>query len=91
MSGADVSVSVRVKRSFMCHMLHRFFCTCFHQKGNEMDQITQLVRDYQTAEQILVSSVSPRANHCRYHAAYTVTAGEKRTCAATSAVTIMYC
>lgn len=51
----DVSVSVRVKRSFMCHMLHRFFCTCFHQKGNEMDQITQMVRDYQTAEQILVS------------------------------------
>lgn len=54
----DVSVSVRVKRSFMCHMLHRFFCTCFHQKGNEMDQITQMVRDYQTAEQILVSFIS---------------------------------
>ncbi|KAE9543230.1 hypothetical protein AGLY_003141 [Aphis glycines] len=52
----DVSVSVRVKRSFMCHMLHRFFCTCFHQKGNEMDQITQMVRDYQTAEQILINS-----------------------------------
>lgn len=52
----DVSVSVRVKRSFMCHMLHRFFCTCFHQKGDEMDQITQMVRDYQTAEQILINS-----------------------------------
>ncbi|XP_050525608.1 phospholipase B1, membrane-associated-like [Daktulosphaira vitifoliae] len=54
----DVSVSVRVKRSFMCHMLHRFFCACFHQRGNvnEMDEITQLVRDYQGAEQILINS-----------------------------------
>ncbi|XP_050442680.1 phospholipase B1, membrane-associated-like [Adelges cooleyi] len=54
----DVSVSVRVKRSFMCHMLHVFFCACFHQRGNvnEMDEITQLVRDYQAAEQILINS-----------------------------------
>ncbi|XP_026677888.1 polyubiquitin-B-like, partial [Diaphorina citri] len=48
----DVSVSVRVKRSLVCRLLHRFFCACFHQRGevDEMSQITQLVKDYQEAE-----------------------------------------
>ncbi|XP_054258896.1 phospholipase B1, membrane-associated-like [Macrosteles quadrilineatus] len=54
----DVSVSVRVKRSLMCRLLHRFFCTCFHLRGSadEMSIITDLVRGYQEAEQLLVSS-----------------------------------
>ncbi|CAH0386793.1 unnamed protein product [Bemisia tabaci] len=54
----DVSVSMRVKRSLVCRLLHRFFCTCFHQSGNidEMAVITQLVRDYQRAEETLVKS-----------------------------------
>ncbi|KAJ1522721.1 hypothetical protein ONE63_001881 [Megalurothrips usitatus] len=54
----DPSVSVRVKRSFMCRVLHRFFCQCFHLDGNadEMDIITGLVRDFQRAERQLVES-----------------------------------
>ncbi|XP_069694744.1 phospholipase B1, membrane-associated-like [Periplaneta americana] len=52
----DVSVSVRVKRSPMCRILHNLFCPCFHQGGGEMDTITQLVRDYQDAAIDLVSS-----------------------------------
>ncbi|XP_046667752.1 phospholipase B1, membrane-associated-like [Homalodisca vitripennis] len=54
----DVSVSVRVKRSIMCRLLHRFFCTCFHLRGaaDEMSIITDLVRGYQEAEELLVSS-----------------------------------
>ncbi|KAI5702514.1 hypothetical protein M8J75_000922 [Diaphorina citri] len=55
----DVSVSVRVKRSLVCRLLHRFFCACFHQRGevDEMSQITQLVKDYQEAEFDLVRGV----------------------------------
>ncbi|KAL1459735.1 hypothetical protein WDU94_011690, partial [Cyamophila willieti] len=54
----DVSVSVRVKRSLVCRLLHRFFCACFHQRGevDEMTQITQLVKDYQQAEYDLIRS-----------------------------------
>ncbi|XP_026276561.1 phospholipase B1, membrane-associated-like [Frankliniella occidentalis] len=54
----DPSVSLRVKRSFMCRVLHRFFCQCFHLDGNadEMDIITSLVRDFQNAERQLVES-----------------------------------
>ncbi|XP_075215113.1 phospholipase B1, membrane-associated-like [Lycorma delicatula] len=53
----DVSVSVRVKRSLMCRLLHRFFCTCFHlMPGDVMEAITQLVRDYQAAERRLIRS-----------------------------------
>uniref|UniRef100_A0A8D8TC04 Phospholipase B1, membrane-associated n=1 Tax=Cacopsylla melanoneura TaxID=428564 RepID=A0A8D8TC04_9HEMI len=54
----DVSVSVRVKRSLVCRLLHRFFCACFHQTGevDEMNQITQLVKDYQQAEYDLIRS-----------------------------------
>lgn len=51
-------MSVRVKRSFMCRVLHRFFCQCFHLDGNadEMDIITSSVRDFQRAEKQLVSA-----------------------------------
>ena len=56
----DPSVSVRVKRSFMCRVLHRFFCQCFHLDGNadEMDIITKAVRDFQRAEKQLVGHFS---------------------------------
>uniref|UniRef100_A0A1B6D4F4 Phospholipase B1, membrane-associated n=1 Tax=Clastoptera arizonana TaxID=38151 RepID=A0A1B6D4F4_9HEMI len=53
----DVSVSVRVKRSIVCRLLHRFFCTCFHLRGvDEMNVITDLVRGYHEAEEKLVNS-----------------------------------
>ncbi|RZF45702.1 hypothetical protein LSTR_LSTR004997 [Laodelphax striatellus] len=53
----DVSVSVRVKRSLMCRLLHRLFCTCFHlTPGDVMEAITTLVRDYQAAERQLIES-----------------------------------
>ncbi|XP_068085076.1 phospholipase B1, membrane-associated-like isoform X1 [Anabrus simplex] len=54
----DVSVSVRLKRSIMCRILHTFFCQCFHfgRDTDKMATITQLVREYQKAEEELVSS-----------------------------------
>ncbi|ENN79334.1 hypothetical protein YQE_04243, partial [Dendroctonus ponderosae] len=52
----DVSVSVRIKRTMMCHLFHRLFCACFHEGGNEMDVITTLTREYQRAEEELVLS-----------------------------------
>ncbi|KAE8742976.1 hypothetical protein FOCC_FOCC011406 [Frankliniella occidentalis] len=54
----DPSVSLRVKRSFMCRVLHRFFCQCFHLDGNadEMDIITSLVESgrYDTRDDFTV-------------------------------------
>ncbi|XP_022919287.1 phospholipase B1, membrane-associated-like [Onthophagus taurus] len=52
----DVSASVRIKRSMICKIMHRLFCACFHQNGNEMELITKMVRDYQEAEKILIDS-----------------------------------
>ncbi|KAL1491576.1 hypothetical protein ABEB36_012151 [Hypothenemus hampei] len=52
----DVSVSVRIKRTIMCHLFHRLFCACFHEGGNEMDTITSLIKEYQRAEEELVFS-----------------------------------
>ncbi|KAL1117924.1 hypothetical protein AAG570_004237 [Ranatra chinensis] len=53
----DVSVSVRLKRSLVCRMLHTLFCSCFHhQSVDPMDTITALTRKYQEAERALVSS-----------------------------------
>lgn len=60
-------MSVRVKRSFMCRVLHRFFCQCFHLDGNadEMDIITKTVRDFQRAEKQLVGKPFPYSARCR--------------------------
>ncbi|KAJ8911671.1 hypothetical protein NQ315_014030 [Exocentrus adspersus] len=52
----DVSVSVRVKRTMMCRLLHGLFCGCFHSGGNEMEIITSLTKEYQRAEEELISS-----------------------------------
>ncbi|XP_031334145.1 phospholipase B1, membrane-associated-like [Photinus pyralis] len=53
----DVSVSLRVRRSFMCKLMHRLYCTCFHRGGsNPMYDIPRLARDYQRAEFELVES-----------------------------------
>ncbi|CAH1176850.1 unnamed protein product [Phaedon cochleariae] len=52
----DVSVSLRIKRTITCRLLHRLFCECFHRGGNEMDVITSLTKAYQQAEQELILS-----------------------------------
>ncbi|CAG9769266.1 unnamed protein product [Ceutorhynchus assimilis] len=52
----DVSVSIRIKRTMMCHLFHRLFCACFHEGGNEMDTITTLTQEYQQAEEDLIFS-----------------------------------
>ncbi|XP_014262345.1 phospholipase B1, membrane-associated-like [Cimex lectularius] len=52
----DVSASVRIKRSFMCRMLHRLFCSCFHRSGDVMSSITKVTRQYQIQEQKLIES-----------------------------------
>ncbi|XP_017773382.1 PREDICTED: phospholipase B1, membrane-associated-like [Nicrophorus vespilloides] len=51
----DATVSVRVKRSMMCRLVHTLFCTCFHQGGTEdpMTIIMQLARKYQKVEEQL--------------------------------------
>ncbi|KAJ8939582.1 hypothetical protein NQ314_011079 [Rhamnusium bicolor] len=52
----DVSVSIRIKRTMMCRLLHGLFCGCFHRGGNEMEIITRLTKEYQKAEEELVMS-----------------------------------
>ncbi|XP_060524049.1 phospholipase B1, membrane-associated isoform X2 [Cylas formicarius] len=52
----DVSVSVRIKRTMMCHLFHRLFCGCFHKGEDDMDVITTLTKEYQKAEEELVMS-----------------------------------
>ncbi|BES94471.1 GDSL-like Lipase/Acylhydrolase [Nesidiocoris tenuis] len=53
----DVSVSVRVRRSLVCRMLHRLFCACFHRdSGDVMSSIIKISRQYQKHEQLLISS-----------------------------------
>ncbi|KRT86486.1 lipase, partial [Oryctes borbonicus] len=52
----DVTTSVRVKRSLMCQLMHRLFCACFHQNGNEMNILMNMAREYQRAEETLISS-----------------------------------
>ena len=39
----------------MCKLMHRLFCACFHQGGDDMATITNLVYEYQRAEEALVS------------------------------------
>ncbi|XP_073985770.1 phospholipase B1, membrane-associated-like [Rhodnius prolixus] len=52
----DVSVSVRIKRSLVCRMLHMLFCSCFHRSGDVMSNIISMTRQYQDQEQVLISS-----------------------------------
>ncbi|KAJ0179043.1 hypothetical protein K1T71_005818 [Dendrolimus kikuchii] len=52
----DVSVSVRVLRPVMCRLMHSLFCSCFHQGGNELEDIVRMGRLYQKAEFMLVDS-----------------------------------
>nr|ATU82880.1 secreted Esterase/lipase protein [Pristhesancus plagipennis] len=52
----DVSVSVRIRRSLVCRMLHTLFCSCFHRAGNVMAEITSITREYQQEERNLISS-----------------------------------
>ncbi|KAI4460272.1 phospholipase b plb1 [Holotrichia oblita] len=52
----DVTTSVRIKRSLICRLMHRLFCACFHQNGNEMNILMNMARDYQRAEDALISS-----------------------------------
>ncbi|XP_037296711.1 phospholipase B1, membrane-associated [Manduca sexta] len=52
----DVSVSVRVLRPMMCRLMHSLFCSCFHQGGNELEDIVRMSRLYQKAEMMLVES-----------------------------------
>ncbi|KAK9882839.1 hypothetical protein WA026_023538 [Henosepilachna vigintioctopunctata] len=53
----DVSVSLRVKRTMMCRILHAFFCACFHhQGGNEMETVIRFAKNYQQAEEQLINS-----------------------------------
>lgn len=39
----------------MCRFLHRLFCECFHKGGNELEIMTRLTKEYQRAEEELVS------------------------------------
>ncbi|CAG9864127.1 unnamed protein product [Phyllotreta striolata] len=52
----DVSVSLRIKRTVTCRLLHRLFCECFHKGGDEMNVITSLTKAYQRAEEELILS-----------------------------------
>ncbi|XP_053603527.1 phospholipase B1, membrane-associated-like [Plodia interpunctella] len=52
----DVSVSVRVLRPLMCRLMHSLFCSCFHQRGGELENMVRMSRLYQKAEQMLVDS-----------------------------------
>ncbi|KAK9506832.1 hypothetical protein O3M35_008694 [Rhynocoris fuscipes] len=52
----DVSVSVRIRRSLVCRMLHTLFCSCFHRGNNVMAEITRMTREYQQEERNLISS-----------------------------------
>ncbi|XP_049799885.1 phospholipase B1, membrane-associated-like [Schistocerca nitens] len=54
----DASVSVRVKRTFMCRMMHLFFCQCAHfgRARDKIGAISQLAQAYQRAEEELVAS-----------------------------------
>ncbi|KAK5650365.1 hypothetical protein RI129_001394 [Pyrocoelia pectoralis] len=53
----DVSVSLRVRRSFMCKLMHMLYCTCFHRDGpNPMHEVPKMVKQYQRAEKELILS-----------------------------------
>lgn len=52
----DVTVSVRVKRSMVCRILHRLFCSCYHRMSDPMERFTKMARLYQKHEDLLVSS-----------------------------------
>ncbi|XP_025829721.1 phospholipase B1, membrane-associated-like [Agrilus planipennis] len=53
----DVTVSVRLKRSLMCRLMHSLYCTCYRKtKGDPVDELSEMTRKYQQAEEILISS-----------------------------------
>ncbi|KAF4533410.1 hypothetical protein B566_EDAN013292 [Ephemera danica] len=51
----DVLISRRVETTFMCRLLHRLFCRCYH-RGQTPADIWRLVREYQAAEEQLALS-----------------------------------
>ncbi|CAK9796707.1 Phospholipase B1, membrane-associated [Anthophora quadrimaculata] len=52
----DVTVSIRVPRSAMCHILHPLYCACMH-RGNRPDiAVSRMSHLYQQAVQALVYS-----------------------------------
>ncbi|KAF5299463.1 hypothetical protein FQR65_LT01043 [Abscondita terminalis] len=53
----DVTVSVRLKRSIMCRLMHYLYCTCFHRGGSDpMILLPKLTKKYQNAEEKLIAS-----------------------------------
>ncbi|KAJ9576070.1 hypothetical protein L9F63_007035 [Diploptera punctata] len=52
----DVTISVRIKRTRTCRLLHNLFCMCFHWGGDDINTIAKLVQKYQSAINQLVSS-----------------------------------
>ncbi|KAK4882882.1 hypothetical protein RN001_006201 [Aquatica leii] len=53
----DVTVSVRLKRSIMCRLMHFLYCTCFHRNGGDpMTILPKMTKKYQSAEEKLIAS-----------------------------------
>lgn len=51
----DVTVSVRVKRSLQCRMIHRLYCMCYHMQGSDpVEYMAALARSYQQGIENLV-------------------------------------
>ncbi|CAH1405806.1 unnamed protein product [Nezara viridula] len=55
-SALDVTVSVRIKRSMVCRIIHRFFCSCYHMMSNPLETLARMARLYQKHEKQLIES-----------------------------------
>ncbi|XP_077289684.1 phospholipase B1, membrane-associated-like [Arctopsyche grandis] len=53
----DITVSVRVKRSLQCRMIHRLYCMCYHmQETDPIEYMAALARGYQKGIDKLINS-----------------------------------
>ncbi|KAF5289645.1 hypothetical protein FQA39_LY15003 [Lamprigera yunnana] len=53
----DVTISVRLKRSIMCRLMHFLYCACFHQDGEDpMVIMPKMTKLYQFAEERIIAS-----------------------------------